>query len=432
MNYIISIFYLALAIFMLYKIKMYQVSGISKHWFAAAFGYKVILAVAMLFIYTRSADIKEKADIFRFSNDAQVLYRSIKVEPSAYFKIMSGVDADDLKLFGIYDRMNNWDYSNGNQLFSNNRMLIRYLAFINLITFGSYGADLIITLLLAFTGLFWIFKFFNSKLKQKKWLLFVLIFFTPSVAFWTSGILKESLLIFAIGLIFNCGNYALKGRKPIARIGIVLLALLLIYNIKEFAFFLLLPPLLAYVWNHFRSKQRPILPYLALIILGLAIANESGKFGKENIYKTMIEKQLSFYNLAEQDNANSSISPIVFDATTQSVLLNSPIALINSLFRPMLWEANNPLMIVSALENLGILVLVLLVVLFPVKKLENPNLFWFTLVFSISYLIVIGLTTPVLGAISRYRVPALLFFLLALLQLIDVESIKTLLQRNKV
>jgi hypothetical protein len=46
-------------------------------------------------------------------------------------------------------------------------------------------------------------------------------------------------------------------------------------------------------------------------------------------------------------------------------------------------------------------------------------------------LILIGLTTPVLGAISRYRIPGLLFLAISLIQVIDLEEIKGLISRKK-
>ncbi len=52
------------------------------------------------------------------------------------------------------------------------------------------------------------------------------------------------------------------------------------------------------------------------------------------------------------------------------------------------------------------------------------NLFFFSLFFVVIVYILIGLTTPVFGAIVRYKVPALPFVLIMFLTIIDINRIK--------
>lgn len=410
---------------------MYGTKGISKHWFAAAFAFKVVLSIVMFLMYSQNIEVQQNADIFRYFEDSKVISETIYTNPIDYFKLITGIDNDNSNLTEYYSKMNNWDYSQGNKLFSNNRLIIRYLSIINIFTFGSYYANVILTIFLSFTGLFWIFRFFNSKIKNRTWIIFAIVFFFPSISFWSSGILKESLLIFSIGLLINCGNYALKKKKPIARSIIVIISLIMIYNIKAFVLFILLPPLIAYIWNYYKPQKRIIIPYYILLFLAFSFATESNKIMKTGVFELLVEKQLSFTDIAIQQNAKSLISPILFNPDAKSVIINSPIALVNSLFRPMLWEANNIQMYASSFENILILILIILIVIFPKNGIENRNIFWFGLIFSISFLIIVGLSTPVLGAISRYRIPALIFLLITMVQLLDIEKVKQIIYRKK-
>ncbi len=430
MDYIIGIFFLLAAIFAIYKIKMFGTKGISKQWFIIAFAVKVILAAIMFSMYSRNIEVRKNADIFRYYKDSKVISNTLKSNPANYFKLMLGYDNQNSDLLPYYKSMNNWEYSNNNQLFSNNRLIIRFLAFINIFTFGSYFADIVIAIFLSFMGLFWIFRFYNYHIDNRKWIIFAIVFFFPSIAFWSSGILKESLLFFALGLLLNCGNYALKKQKPILRTIIVFIALSIIFNIKAFVFFILLPPLIAYLWNKFKPGRRTIIPYFILSFIAFSFASESSKIIDTGVFDLLINKQLDFTEVAINTKANSLISPILFNATPLSVVLNSPIALINTLFRPMLWETTNLQMTAAAMENLLLLILIFLIVIFPSKNVNNKNLFWFGLVFSLSYMVIIGLSTPVLGALSRYRVPALLFLLLSLVQLIEIDRIVELFKKN--
>jgi hypothetical protein len=106
----------------------------------------------------------------------------------------------------------------------------------------------------------------------------------------------------------------------------------------------------------------------------------------------------------------------------KSFLKEIPKAWFNVLFRPFIWEAKNPMFLLPALENLLLIVMILLVIFFH-GKISNPEVFGFCISFSLILLLVIGLTTPVLGALVRYRIAAQPFLLIALLMLIDREKL---------
>ncbi|RLD43210.1 MAG: hypothetical protein DRI86_10380 [Bacteroidetes bacterium] len=426
MNYIIIIIFIALSFYIINKTLIYRTKSIPKLWINIAFSIKLLAAMAMIIIYSRSEKIKSDADIFRYYEDSEVIFSALQNgEPIAYLKLITGVNSDDSSLDKYYIQINNFEHQEENNLTSN-RLFIRYIAFLSIFTLGTYGGIVVITSFLAFTGLWWIFLFFYSKLKKLKWVIFGIVFFTPSIVYWTSGILKESLLILAISLIFNCGNYALQGKHPIKRIFILILAFTVIFNIKPFLLLILIPPVLAYLWLHFRPTQRALIPYFMMFFIAFSFVSESGKYMDIGIYDLLLEKQLQFTELALSEDSGSLVSPIMFQANSLSIATNSPIAIINTLFRPMFWEANNIMALFASFENLAIIILILLIIIFPRNNVDDPSLVWFTFIFSISFFIIIGLATPVLGALSRYRVIGLLFFLLGLIQLLDIEKIKNI------
>jgi len=426
MNIILGIFFTFIAFFTIYKVKMYNTKGINKNWFAAAFAIKLILAIGLFLMYSKTPEIKKNADIFRFYNDAKVIYKSIKTQPTVFLRIITGINSDSEDLVPYYKKMNNWAYSFGSKLYANNKLFIRYLALISIFTFGSYYAAVVITIFLSFTGLFWIFRFFNSMIKDNKWLILFLIFLTPSIAFWSSGILKESLLIFLIGLLINCGSLALKGRKPLIRIFIVVLSLFFIFELKAILAIILIPAILAYLWNYYFPKQRVFIPYFIIFFVGFSFASESSKYMSKGLFELLQDKQAGFISVAQRDNSQSIISPIDFQPNSVSIASNAPIAIINTLFRPALWEANNIQSYFASFENTAIFLSILLIIIFPMKEIKNKNLLLFTLSISLSYLIIVGLSVPVLGAISRYRIIALIFLEMSLIQIIDIQKIKEL------
>jgi hypothetical protein len=110
------------------------------------------------------------------------------------------------------------------------------------------------------------------------------------------------------------------------------------------------------------------------------------------------------------------------DGSFQSMIALFPQAVNVSLFRPYLWEARNPLMFMSSIE--ASILLVITFVLFATKPmrsfraLADPNIL-FCLLFSITFAFAVGVSTFNFGTLTRYRIPLLPFYLLALVLLAD-------------
>ena len=402
---------------------MFGARGISKHWFAGAFAVKLIAAFAMWFIYTNHYPDRSKADIFRYYDDAKVFQHLLKDHKLEYFKFFYQDQSSDENVNVVLKYTNNWETHNGNTLFGSNRLIIRTNMLLNLISLGSYGVHAIVFSFLAFMGLFWIFRFFYRQLPERKWLIFLAVFAFPSIVFWSSGILKESLIFFFIGLILNCGSFALKGRKPIARSILVLVAFIFLFQTRAIIALILIPIVLGYLWNHIKPQRRAFLPYFIMLFIGLSVLTESERITGKDFYGILVEKRMAFEELANNSKSNNEVLNIQYTADGYSILKSTPIALINTIFRPSPWEANGPLMWAASLENILLFLMLILLVIYPIPIIENKKLLWFALLFALANLTVVGLTTPILGAISRYRIIGLLFFLIAYIQLIDFKKL---------
>jgi hypothetical protein len=79
----------------------------------------------------------------------------------------------------------------------------------------------------------------------------------------------------------------------------------------------------------------------------------------------------------------------------------------------------------SFVENILVLAFIAFCILIRKKITKiQKNLFYFCLIFVFSLYIIIGLTTPVFGAIVRYKIPGLLLITIALLLILDIEKLK--------
>ena len=108
-----------------------------------------------------------------------------------------------------------------------------------------------------------------------------------------------------------------------------------------------------------------------------------------------------------------------------SFVRNAPEALFHSLMRPLPGESFSPFLLLASGENVFLILLIPAALIFRKRKEEIPfNDIFFCLSFAIVLLLIVGWTTPVMGAIVRYRMPALPFYLTALSLLLDFQKIK--------
>jgi hypothetical protein len=98
--------------------------------------------------------------------------------------------------------------------------------------------------------------------------------------------------------------------------------------------------------------------------------------------------------------------------------------MLNASFRPWVTEADNAMQWFSALENLALALLSLACIIFY-KQQDSPGklaFLWFCLSFVLVLYSITGITTPILGTLVRYRMPALPFFVVAIFMMTDLKK----------
>jgi predicted membrane protein len=110
----------------------------------------------------------------------------------------------------------------------------------------------------------------------------------------------------------------------------------------------------------------------------------------------------NFYDLGE------------FDGTMGNFFSKAPLAIFTGLFRPLLWEARNPFMLLAALENLAFLLLVFVIfwrtgIVKTIKIAFDEPLVVFALSFAIVFAFGVGISSGNFGALVRLKIPLLPF-----------------------
>jgi len=257
----------------------------------------------------------------------------------------------------------------------------------------------------------------------------IAMFFIPSVVFWGSGILKDSITFAAVALFISSIHTIIKLKKQVLKnIFFILLASFLLLKIKPYIFFALLPGTTVWIAGFFLGRienkllKASIAPMILVIsavagylVLG-AIGDSLGDYRVENVLTKAVTTQ---QDLKQDYYGGSSFDIGDFDPTISGILRKAPLAINAALFRPYLWEGYNPGMLVSGIENF----IILLLTIYLLLRIKVINLFrlmfrhhflFLSVTFSLFFAFSVGLTTSNFGSLVRYKIPAMPLYIASL------------------
>lgn len=407
------------------KWRPFFLPGIKKRWVLAAFYLKVIAGLGLTFIYTSYYPDRSKADIFKYFDDSEIMYQSVRSSPIDYLSMVSGFNNDNEHFDSLYyKKMNNWYRKYETVTYNDSHTIIRVNAIVRLVSIGFFQVHNLFFIILSFIGLMALFKTFCRYFTEYKYWLYGAVFLLPSVVFWSSGAMKESLLFFATGIFLYACQQILFSSLNLKWVFVAAVGVFFLFFTKMYVLAVFIPVLAGNLWIVLTGNKHAFAKLASSLLVFINIGILIGKFYPAyNVFELFVGKQHDFVGLARFENAGSLISPVPVEPHFASFLLNSPQALINTLFRPFPTEIGSLLMVPAVFENMLLVIFVLLALLFHRKQIKHVRIIYFCLLFSIVLSIIIGITTPVLGALVRYRIPVLPFLYIALFMIIDFKRI---------
>ena len=312
--------------------------------------------------------------------------------------------------------------------------IVKIATMFDLLTFSSYSSTAVLFALVSFVGMWMFFLTFYEQYPQLHRWFAIASFFIPSVFFWGSGLLKDTITLGCLGVAtYQVYRIFIRKNFGIKHVFLLTVALYGMYSIKIYILLTFLPAVIVWVFLvNLNSIRSPVLKImLAPFTLSCAISlgyfamlkagEDNAKYSLQNVAMTakITAYDIGFYTGRD---AGSGYSLGELDGTFASMVRLSPQAVNVSLFRPYLWEVKNPLMLLSALESFLLLSLCLYIV---VKKnisliaaISSPNVM-FALIFSIAFAFAVGVSTFNFGTLVRYKIPLLPFFAVALILILD-------------
>ncbi|MFM2136032.1 MAG: hypothetical protein RL021_1432 [Bacteroidota bacterium] len=300
---------------------------------------------------------------------------------------------------------------------------------LNFVSFGSYFGQTALLAFICYFPIWRLYKMFVYEIPNLDFQFAIAILFIPSVIFWGSGLLKDSITFACVAQFTASFHHLLKIRtKKIANILGIVIASYLLLRIKPYIFFALLPGTSLWLVGYNTSKIRNKLVRSSMIPLAIVFAVFTGyllllaiseSLGEFSVNRVLDKAILTQQDLKQDYYQGSSFDIGEVDASIRGLLLKAPKAVLAALFRPYIWESYNPGMVVSGVENL----VLLLITLWLTIRLRIYNIFlllfrhhvlFFSIFFSVFFAFSVGLTTSNFGSLVRYKIPAIPFFVASL------------------
>ena len=317
--------------------------------------------------------------------------------------------------------MNYWYRANDTGLYNDTHSIIRFNAMTRLFSFGYYNVHTVFMCFISLLGLTAFYKVFINELNNNKKEVFAVVFLLPSMLFWGSGVLKDGLFIFTFGVSFYFFIKIL--RSDIFNLKFLFLFIFFISLVsitKPYVFMAILPGLFGYFWVLRINKKYMAFKFFVLhLIFFMIVFNIHYLFEGYNLPEILHRKQMEFFDLAKETKPGSFVQISAIEPNFISVVKNAPGAIGHTFFNPGIFNARSPIILLSVLENLLIIIAVILSILSINGAKPMLPIFYFSIYFFLILFALIGMVTPILGALVRYKAIGSMFLLIGLLSIYD-------------
>jgi hypothetical protein len=411
--------YLLLIYGMAFWMRPKVTNKVNKKYFIPALTLKLMGAIALGLIYQFYYG---GGDTFNYFSQAKIVAQAFYDSPSAGLKLLLSNGEYDPLTFKYSSRMYWYDAST--EFF-----IIKIGGIFGALGFKTYTVIALFFAFTSFTGMWAMFRVFFNLYPHLHKQFAIAIFFLPSVFFWGSGLMKDSITIGALGWLFY-GFYTtfIEKRNIIKSALITFIAAYVIYSVKVYILLSFLPPALFWVFieNNNKIKNAAIraLAKPVFIVVGLLVAFIGATTLTEGDERYDLDKigertRINSEYLTTQVYTGSAYNIGTFDGSITSMVKVAPQAIIVALYRPFLWEVRNPLMLISALEA-TLLVYLTLRFFFKtgfiktLKLIGSKPILTFCMAFSLVLAFGVGTNSGNFGTLVRYKIPLMPFYLSAL------------------
>ena len=296
--------------------------------------------------------------------------------------------------------------------------MVKWVSIVTVISGDNYWITLVYFSFFSFAGAWYLAKVISGRWKGAATAALFAFLLYPSVAFWSSGIMKEALslpcLFFMTGVFIT---YWYSGKLTWTDFILFLFAAWISWRLKYYyngVFFAVAVTSLIVRYTARATRiSRPVVQLLVWTVVFAALATGvtllHPNFHPDVLPGVVADNYEAYAKLTDE---GGMIHYPGLDPTFASMIRYAPKAFFSGLFRPFLWEADSWIMLLGAIEN-AVLLLFFLVALTNYKRrvpCGEPVVAIAVITFIVILGVLLPLSTPNYGTLSRHRVGYLPFF----------------------
>ncbi|NVO32113.1 hypothetical protein [Hymenobacter lapidiphilus] len=413
-------FYLALFYGLAFAVRKRFTNSLTKKYFIPALSVKFLGAISLGLIYQFYYG---GGDTFNYYLHTKIIYQAFGDSFAAGLKILTTNGTYEPSIVRYTGQMFWWEPD------STEMFVVKIASLLGLLCFNTYTVIALFFAFISFCGMWAMYITFVRIYPLAYKNLAIAVLFLPSVFFWGSGLMKDALCIGALGWVFYGFYHVFIVKKSLLLASLLgSLGAYIVISAKIYILLSFTPPALFWIFNENNARIKSATARLLLkpffLVAGAAIAyvaatNLTAGDKRFDVEKIGERSKITQEYLSEYVTSGSAYNIGELDGTLGSIVKVAPQAVIVALFRPFLFEARNPVMLLSALEATFFLYLTLSLIyktgfFMSLKLIASEPILTFCFIFSIIMAIGVGTTSGNFGTLVRYKIPLMPFFLSAL------------------
>lgn len=369
-------------------------------------------------------------DTFAYHHDTGVFLETLKESPIMFFKMFT-TEAADYSSEAINYIQRTWLFRGDNEW-----DFVRYMVPFSIVTYNSYLGMSFLLGFFTFLGtwkIYQLFILFHPKAyKVLPWVIFTI----PSCIFWSSGLLKDTLCLGAIGFLAYYSVTLIYFRsKVLWSLFWIIFSAFILQTIKYHIVLTFIPGLILWTLFTFQKKIRndflKVIASIFAVSLSIGFLFLAGNAVIQQIEESEYFKEVQFQMYGFQTDhgwrtdghGGGDASTYTLGETDLSsfwgMMQSVPAAINVTLFRPYPWEVTKVVTFLSSLESLlfflGTVFVLIKGKVLPVftKAISTPEV-----VLCLSYALILGFVVGFIsfnfGVLTRFKTPLLPFYTSAL------------------
>ncbi len=407
----------------------------TKKLFLNAFKFKLFCALAFTLV---TAFYYGGGDSEMFFYAVKDMRQAIANDDLNYWDLLKMESTDDNSPLAYYFELDDIKYPVAGFMRSSSNFLVPKLALLPaVIFFNSYFSICLVFSFFALGGAIRLYKLFLYYFPGMRREVALVTLFLPSVCYWSSGFLKDSICFGSMGfLLYGLFNVFIRRRRIVGSIFWILLTTYFLYTIKVYILLALVPGIGFWLFGHLSTGVKTLSLKRAITFLSLIVAGISGALLVNYLTSDAALSKFSLDNILETSSFSRDIyerggvkgQGAYFQITTTNPLLLAANGLVATFFRPFPWEISSAIVMLSAIEALIFLTLILYLffkkgLIAPFREIFSQPVLILCFSFSIIFAISIGISATNFGSLSRYKIPCLPFYLMFIMAVYSLTGL---------